>query len=113
MCLSLTKALAKQKHKACDRSGKKRKAEEAGDDEYQGDDEEEVVLIKLLVANPYASKPKKKQLAKVFWIADGSYKGTKTEVEVICIVPVMEEEEEVVMSVVKAVTAVVTTIKTT
>ena len=53
-------------------------------------------------------------MAKVFRIADGSYKGTKTEVEVVYIMPVMEEEEEeVVMSVVKAVTAVVTTIKTT
>ena len=53
-------------------------------------------------------------MAKVFRIADGSYKGTKTEVGGVCIVSVMEkEEEEVVMSVVKAVTAVVTTIKTT
>ena len=47
-------------------------AEEAGDDKDQGDDEEEVVLIKPPVANPYASKPKEKQVAKVFRIADGS-----------------------------------------
>ena len=52
--------------------------EEAGGDEDQGDDEEEVVLIKPPVANPYASKPKEKQVAKVFRIADGSYKGGDT-----------------------------------
>ena len=57
---------------------RQRKAEEAGDDKDQGDNEEEVVLIKLPVANPYTSKPKKKQLAKVFRITDGSYKGGDT-----------------------------------
>ena len=55
-----------------------RKAEKARDDEVEGDDEEEVVLSKPSVANPYTSKPKEKQFAKVFR-ADGSYKGGETQ----------------------------------
>ena len=37
-----------------------------------------MVLIKPPVANPYASKPKEKQVAKVFRMADGLYKGGGT-----------------------------------
>ena len=52
-----------------------RKAEKARDDEVEGDDEEEVVLSKPPAANPYAPKPKEKQVAKVCRMADGSNKG--------------------------------------
>ena len=38
-----------------------------------------MVLSKPPVANPYAPKPKEKQVAKVFRMADGSYKGGETQ----------------------------------
>ena len=57
---------------------RERKVEKAGDDQVEGDDEEEVVLSNPPVANPYASKLKEKQVANVFLMADGSYKGGKT-----------------------------------
>ena len=45
-----------------------------GDDEDEGDSKDEVVAVsKPPVVNPYASKPKEKQVAKVFLIAGGLY----------------------------------------
>ena len=57
---------------------RERKAEGAGDGEDQGGDEEEIVLLKPVASNPYAPKPKKKKVAKVFRIADGTYNGGDT-----------------------------------
>ena len=54
-----------------------------GDDEDEGDCEDEVVAAsKPPVVNPYASKPKEKQVAKVFFMTGGLYgrrDGTKEE----------------------------------
>ena len=45
-----------------------------GDDEDEGDSEDEFVAVsKPPVVNPYASKLKEKQVAKVFLIAGGLY----------------------------------------